>query len=247
MKAKAMKRALLLLGITAGACVHAQQAPAASCPPMSNVAQLSADGSVDVQQDVMRMTLSTSKQGSNANQVQKQLKQALDAALQLANAQAKPEALNVKTGNFNIYPSSNRNGQITVWQGSAELVLSGTDMARISAVADKIRTLTIANISFDMSKALRRKAEEQAQALAIADFRAKAQTIARSFGFSDYSLREVAVNANGNSNAWNSNAWQSEMRAMPLAANSEASDATLATQPGKTTVHVVVSGSVQMK
>ena len=184
MKAQAMKRALLLLGITAGACVHAQQAPAASCPPMSNVAQLSADGSVDVQQDVMRMTLSTSKQGSNANQVQKQLKQALDAALQLANAQAKPEALNVKTGNFNIYPSSNRNGQITAWQGSAELVLSGTDMARISAVADKIRTLTIANISFDMSKALRRKAEEQAQALAIADFRAKAQTIARSFGFS---------------------------------------------------------------
>lgn len=86
MKAQAMKRALLALGITAGACVHAQQAPAVSYPPMSNVAQLSADGSVDVQQDVMRMTLSTSKQGSNANQVQKQLKQALDAALQLDNA-----------------------------------------------------------------------------------------------------------------------------------------------------------------
>lgn len=206
----------------------------------SNVAQLSGEGSVDVQQDVLRITMSTTKQGADANTVQTQLKQALDAALLVAKPQAKAEAMDVQTGNFSMYPNRDRNGKITNWQGTADLVLSGKDLSRISAVAGKISTLTIADVGFDISKELRRKTEAEAQSLAIADFKSKADVIARNFGFSGYSLREVSVNADST--------YGGTQRWAPMKASRAADEgAPLSVEPGKTTVRVTVNGSVQMK
>lgn len=205
----------------------------------SNVAQLSAEGSVEVQQDVLRIVLSTTRQGNDAQSVQNQLKQAVDAALQVAKAQARPDAMDVQTGNFSLYPSHDRNGKISQWQGSAEVVLTGKDIARVSSVAGKINSMTVANVGFDISKELRRNTETQAQNLAIQAFRDKAQEITRSFGFSTYSLREVSVNSEGGYGG---------PRVMAMkAARSSMEDAPLPVEPGKSTVRMVVNGSVQMR
>ena len=205
-----------------------------------NVVQLSASGSVEVQQDLLSISMTTTRDGPDAGTVQNQLKVALDAALAEAKKSAQPGQLDVRTGNFSLYPRYTRDGKINGWQGTAELVLEGRDFARISAVAGKVQTLTMGNVMFSLSREQRTKVEAEAQSIAIERFKAKAADIAKSFGFGSYSLREVSVNANDQG-------FVPRGRAMAMEAKMSASDAPVPVEAGKSTVLVTVSGAVQLK
>jgi hypothetical protein len=69
-------------------------------------------------------------------------------------------------------------------------------VARITQAAGRIQTMTLGGVSFGLSREQRAKVEGEAQAQAIERFKARAEELARGFGFSGYSLREVAVNTN---------------------------------------------------
>ena len=208
--------------------------------PAQNVVQLSASGSVEVQQDLLSISMNTTREAPDAGTVQNQLKVALDAALAEAKKSAQPGQLDVRTGSFSLYPRYARDGKINAWQGTAELVLEGRDFARISTVAGKVQTLTMGNVTFSLSREQRTKVEGEAQSIAIDRFKAKAETIAKSFGFGGYTLREVSVNANDQS-------FVPRPRMMAMEAKAAASDAPVPVEAGKSTVLVTVSGSVQLK
>ena len=206
---------------------------------LQNVAQLSASGSVEVQQDLLSISMTTTRDGAEAGAVQTQLKQALDTALSQARQAASPGLMEVRSGNFSLYPRYGKDGKINGWQGSTELVLEGKDFARITGTAGKIQTLTLGNVSFALSREQRAKVEGEAQSQAIERFKAKAGEIARSFGFGGYTLREVSINAND----------QGPMprpRMAAMSAKSEMADAAIPVEAGKSTVLVNVSGSVKM-
>lgn len=207
---------------------------------LRNVAQLSASGSVEVQQDLLSITLNTNAGGADANAVQTQLKQALEAALAVARPAVLAGQLDVRTGNFSLYPRYDKNGKINGWQGSTELVLEGRDFTRITGTAGKIQTLTMGNVSFALSKEQRAKVEIEAQTLAIERFKAKALEVSKGFGFTGYALREVNINANDQG-------FQPRPRMVSMQAKSMESDSAVPVEAGKTTVMVNVSGSVQMK
>ena len=222
----------------AGAVAAYAQNPSA---PPQNVLQLSASGTVQVQQDLLVLTLAATKEAADAAGVQTQLKQALDAALAEARRAAQPQQMDVRTGAFGMYPRYGKDGKITGWQGRAELVLEGRDFARITATAGKIQTLAISNVAFGLSREARAKVEGEAQTQAIEQFKARAAELAKGFGFSNYSLREVAVNSN-------------EMLPGPrprmMAAEAKmgmSSDSAVPVEAGKAQVVVNVSGSVQMR
>jgi predicted secreted protein len=226
-----MAACLLALGSTA---LWAQ----AIQPPLQNVAQISASGAVEVQQDLLSIMMSTTRDGADAAAVQSQLKAALDAALTEAKKTAQPGLMDVRTGNFSLYPRYNKDGKINGWQGRTELVLEGKDFPRITAAAGKIQTLTLGNVGFALSREQRAQVEGQAQAQAIESFKAKANEVSRSFGFSSYTLREVAINAND----------QGPVRPRMMAMEAKAADSSpVPVEAGKSTVMVNVSGSVQMK
>lgn len=208
--------------------------------PVQNVVQLSANGSVEVQQDLLSITLNTTRDGMDAAAVQSQLKTAIDAALVEAKKLAQPGQLDVRTGNFSLYPRYGRDGKPNGWQGSAELVLEGRDFVRISTTAGRIQTLSVANVGFGLSREQRAKVEGDAQSLAIEAFKTRAAAIARSFGFSGYTLREVNVNAQ-------EPGFAPRPRMMAMESKAAASDAPLPVEAGNTTVIVMVSGSVQLK
>jgi predicted secreted protein len=224
---------LLVLTCTASA------QPNAPAPPQ-NVVQLSANGTVEVQQDLLTISMSTTREGADAAVIQTQLKTALDSALAEAKKAAQPGQLDVRTGNFSLYPRYGRDGKITAWQGTTELMLEGRDFARISAAAGKIQTLTLSNVAFGLSRDQRAKVEGDAQSLAIERFKARAAEIAKSFGFATYTLREVAVNAG-------EQGYTPRPRMMAMEAKSAVSDASVPVEAGKTTVMVTVSGSVQLQ
>jgi predicted secreted protein len=207
-------------------------------PPPQNVLQLSASGSVEVQQDLLSLSLTTTREGTDANAVQGQLKTALDAALTEARKAALPGQLDVRTGNFSLHPRYTQGGRISGWNGTAELVLEGRDFGRITQTAAKIQTMTLGGVSFGLSREQRAKVETEAQTIAIERFKAKAAELAKGFGFSGYSLREVSVNAND----------QGFPRPVRMAMEAKASsDSALQVEAGKSTVMVNVSGSVQLK
>lgn len=216
---------------------YAQNAPR---EPVQNVAELSASGSVEVQQDLLSISMNTTRDGADAATVQTHLKQALDTALAQAKQAASPGQMDVRTGNFSLYPRYGKDGKINGWQGSAELILDGKDFTRITSTAGKIQSLTMGNVSFSLSREQRAKVEGEAQSLAIAQFKQKASDIAKNFGFSSYSLRQVSVTANDQG-------YNPRPRMMAMAAKTESSDSSIPVEAGKSIVQVNVSGSVQMK
>lgn len=239
MYSKTIAKFSILAGAAALFCsvAYAQVSPMPKEP--ENVVQLSAAGQVEVQQDMLSISMNTQRDGTDAQQVQAQLKSALDAALTLAKQQAQPGAMDVRTGAFQLYPRYGRDGKMNGWSGNAELVLTGKDFARISSTAGKINTLTLSNVSFGLSRQAREEVEGRAQALAIERFQRRASDIAKAFGFAKYTLREISVNSNEDYG-------RPQPRMMAMAAKA-APESDVPVQAGKSTVQVQVSGSVQLR
>lgn len=224
---------LALTSWTAQAQLSAPGAP-------QNLANLSATAGVEAQQDWLSMNLSATREGADASTVQTQLKTALDAALSEARKAAQPGQLEVRTGNFGLYPRHTREGKIGSWQGSAEMVIEGRDFARIAALAGRIQSMVMGQISFGLSRELRAKTEQEAQGLAIEQFKTRAGEISRGFGFTGYTLREVSVQANAQGP-------MPRQRIMTMELSKTAGDTPVPVEAGKTLVQVSVSGSIQMK
>ena len=215
-------------------------ARAADAPPPQGVVSLASSASVDVTKDVLSVTFNTTREGADAAGVQSQLKQALDAALAEAKKVAHPGQLEVQTGNFSLTPRYTNKGAMNGWQGSTELIVEGRDMQAIAQLSGRITTLTISRVGYNLSRELREKVEGEVAAQAIARYRAKAADYARQFGYTGYTIREVNVGTS-ESPPFRPVAM---MQARALAAGS---DEALPVEPGKGTVMVSVSGTVQLK
>ena len=225
-----------LFALLAGACVAPALADAA---PPQGVLNLASSASVEVPRDVMAVTFSTTREGADAGAVQAQLKQALDAALAEAKKVARPGQLDVQTGNFALSPRYASKGGISGWQGSAELLVEGRDMAAIGQLTGRISTLTVARVGYSLSREVRDKAEADAAAQAIARYRAKAADYAHQFGYAGYAIREINVNGN--------EASPPRPLAMRMQAMSASGDQPLPVEAGNGTVVVNVGGTIQMK
>ena len=223
------------------ACASAAFAQNAPAPELRNVVQLSATGTVEVQQDLLVLNLATSKEAADAATVQTQLKQALDAALTEAKRNAQPGQLDVRTGPFGLFPRYGKDGKINGWQGRAELVLAGRDFARITGTAGQIQTLSVSAVDFSLAPESRTKAENAAQAQAVARFQERAATLAQAFGFGGYTLRSVAVHTSGQYPAPQPRMLAMAAKAAPL------EDAAVPVEAGKAQVSAQVSGEVQMR
>jgi predicted secreted protein len=231
--------ALLALALLEVSAVHAQptqaQAPA-------NVVQLDASGFKEVPQDWLSLRLNTTESGPDAGTVQNQLKAAIESALAVARAQAQPGQLEVRTGQFSLYPRYGSGGKINGWQGTSELLIEGRDFARISSTAGKISTLTMGGATFSLSREARQQLESEVQVQAIERFKARAAEVAKGFGFSGYTLREIAI-----SSVDQGGDGVVRPRAMAMEAKAAMSEAPMPVEAGKSMVNVTVSGSIQLR
>jgi predicted secreted protein len=235
--------------VAASLVVLLAQAASAQTPlPASpqGVLGLSASASIEVAKDLLAVTLATSREGAEANLVQAQLKEALDAALVEAKKAARPGQLEVQTGNFSIFPryasaTSSTKPAIRSWQGTVELVVEGRDMAAIGQLTGRITTLAIARVAYRLSREASQRVEGDVANQAIGAFRAKAALYAKQFGYDSAAVREVTVTTGDVSNAP-----APMMRAQRADAASPSGEA-LSVEPGKAVVSATVNGTVQMK
>jgi predicted secreted protein len=228
-----------VLAFAAAAAVlplHAQP----QVPVPQNVMTLSASATSEVAMDMLAISFSTTREGADAAAVQAELKRALDAALEQARKVARPGQVDVRTGNFALFPRyAPKGGGISGWQGTAQLQVEGRDMQAISQLAGRIQTLSIARVSHGLSRETRERVEAETTAQAIARFRERAHAQAKLFGFGGFTIREVQVGSDGMSPT---------IPVMPLRARamSAAADEALPVEAGKASVTSTVSGSVQM-
>lgn len=212
-------------------------AAAESAPQPQGVVGLAASATAEVTRDLLNVTLTTTRDGTDAAAVQSGLKQALDAALAEAKKVAKPGQIDVQTGNFSLFPRYSNKGVITGWQGTAELQVEGRDIPGIARLTGRITTMTIGRVGADLSREQRQKVESELTAKAIAAYQAKAAEYAKLFGYGGYVIREVSVGAN-----------EPVQYAMAprMAAKTAMADEALPVELGKGNVTVSVNGTVQL-
>lgn len=224
------------------------QGPATPAP--ANVVSLSASASVEVANDWLTIVLSSTREGSDAQAVQAQLRQALDTALAEARKVASPGQLEVQTGQFSLSPryappTQRAGGGVTPgglsgWQGTAELIVQGRDLPALTRLAGRINTLTVSRVGFSLSRQARDKVEAEVTAQAIARFSERAGNVAQAFGMRSWTLREVSVSGDEPQRPL----MQSMMRAS--AAPMGMAEAALPVEAGNALVTVNVSGAVQL-
>ncbi|MET0208525.1 MAG: SIMPL domain-containing protein [Burkholderiaceae bacterium] len=231
----------------AAATTVAALAPALSQaePARTDVLNLTASATTEVTRDLLVLRFSTAREGKDAGAVQNELKQALEAALVEARKVSKPGMVEVQGGNLSVYPRygqpklSSGSPQITGWQGSVEMTVQGKDLDAISKLSGRIQSMTIANVSYGLTREAREKAENDVVAQAISSYKAKASVYAQQFGYKGFQIGEVNVNADPGPMMVNSA--MSRMKAMSASA-----DEALPVESGKATVTVTVSGNVVM-
>ena len=226
------------------ACVLAAAACGAQAEaPRHGAVNFSATAHREVVQDELTVVLEAVKEGAQAAEVQAELKRLLEAALAEARALTKgaaPEAVSVQTGGFHLYPRYASNSRINGWQGSAQLIISGTDAGKVSSVSGKLNQLNITQVRYGLSRALREQHEASLTSEAIRQFRTRAGQLAVDFGMKGYTLGTVSVSSTDAG---------FEGRPMPMMTMAKASaapmaDAALPVAPGKGVLTITVAGDV---
>lgn len=239
---QAWAAALALCLASQGAAAQATAAPAPG-----NVVSLSAGASAEVANDWLTIVFSTAREGSDAQAVQVQLRQALDTALAEARKAARPGQVEVQTGAFALHPRyapatprANGAAGIVGWQGAAELIVQGADIPALTKLAGRIQTMTISRTGFSLSRQARDRTEAEVTAQAIARFSERADAVTRAFGMRSWTLREVTVSGDEPVRP----VMQAMMRAS--AAPMAMAEAALPAEAGNALVTVTVSGAVQL-
>lgn len=206
----------------------------------SNVVHFASSASQEVTQDQLTITLQAMREGAQAAEVQSGLKQAMEAALAEARKSVHGQGMEVRTGGFSVQPRYNNNGKVNGWQGFAQLVLEGTDVARISQTAGRLNQLNVINVSYGLSRGLREQYESALTSQAIARFKTRAAQIAKDFDMKGYTLGDVSVSST--EPGFEPRPYM--MKAMN--ARSEAADAAVPVEPGKGLLSVMVNGQVTL-
>ncbi|MFX1762737.1 SIMPL domain-containing protein [Paraburkholderia sp. A1RI-2L] len=205
----------------------------------AGVLSLSAQASAEIPQDVVTITLFYEQEAKDPASLTTTLNQRADQALQKAKGVA---GVTARSGQFSIYPSTDRDGRISAWRGRTEVVLESHDFAAASKLAGDIASvMQVGNVQFSLSPEAQRAAEQKLSGQAIASFREQAAANARAFGYSSYTVRDVNVGHQGVMPRpimmMNARAMSADAKAAPP----------MPLEGGTSTVTVNVSGSVQMK
>ncbi len=229
------------MALVLGALSPGLQAQSPVPPPEpAQLLNLSASAVQQASQDWLRVVVRTTLDGADAMGVQRQLKKALDEALQQLGQQVQPRQLEVSTGAFGVQPRYSDKGRVIGWQGQADLVIEGRDFARIAQAVAQVPRMPVESAQFSLSREGRQKLEAEVQSQAVQNFRQRAQALARDFGFAGYTLRQVNV----------SSAERPEpvvQARMMVTADAAPAPSPIPLVAGKDEVRITVSGSIQLR
>ncbi|MGB6008492.1 SIMPL domain-containing protein [Castellaniella sp.] len=158
-------------------------------------ATLSAQASEEVQQDTVVVTLAAEVTGASQTQVSDQLNGRLDAVMKQAKGH---DGIEARSGNYRIWPMTDRDGRISEWRGHAEILLESRDFPAASKLAAQLADrMPIAGMSFSVSRERQAAEERKLMLQAVKAFQDRAQALTQALGFSAYRLYNVDLGGEG--------------------------------------------------
>ena len=107
------------------------------------------------------------------------------------------KGVEVRTGNYNVWPNTGSKGKIAGWRGQGEVILESKDFEAAAALASKLSDKTaISSISFSLSRCARGRGAQAAQGSG-ASLQDRALAAANAFGFSGYRLSKLELGGSG--------------------------------------------------
>ncbi len=206
---------------------------------LRDVLSLDATVFAEVVPDLAFVTLTAEAQGVDSALITREVQAAINAAL----TQAKEiKGIEARTGAFSTQQKWNSKGVRDGWTVRAELIIKSKDFATLGTLAGKLsqQKLMITNTGFEMSRELREREEAALIERGIDAFCSKAVIAMKSFGFANYTLREV----NLGSITGDAPSVQPKMIMRSVAAAPQAES--MAIEGGKTVLTLSVNGSITM-
>lgn len=205
------------------------------------VVAIDATATRDVENDVLELTFTVTKQAADSADVQEFLKEQVKLALAIITPLKKKDEVEVETTGLSISPRYGKKSELVGYWGSATLVVRGTDTATISKIGGEVTSMPIADISQTVSRKLRESMETELIAEAIGNFTAKAKQITQLFGYNDYEIEAVNVSVSDD------NGYRPKGGSRMMALSVSAAPEAVQSEAGKSALVGNVRGSILLK
>ncbi len=206
-------------------------------PPPQDILELSASAISEVPADIAVVTLTVVREGTDVAA----LTQEADAVLNRALTEGRTTpTVTGASGGFSTQPRTDRQGNTTGWSVHGDLIFRSHDFAALGKLAGRLTGagygMQVTSSNFEVSQELRQNEEGELINRAIAAFKVKANVATKALGYASWTIREVKVGSDGN------------VGARPMMARAMTAGSTsMPLEPGRVSLDVEVTGSVQMR
>ncbi|WP_434633963.1 SIMPL domain-containing protein [Chromobacterium sp. CV08] len=230
MKSSRLKPALLC-------CLLAGAAPLAAAEGIQ--LNLSANAQRDIANDQITATLYVQQSNSQAATLADRLNRITASGLAQGRAYNHVE---LSSGSYSTWPSYDKNGKISGWQGRSEILLKSKDFTQAAELIAKLQqTMLLEGVQYGVSDQARRRAEQDMIPEAIANLKGQAEVAARALGKNVVSIQQLDIGQQ-------SHGFRPPVMMMKAAmAGAEANVSQPDLQPGQSQLQLQVSGKVELK
>ena len=186
----ARQLSIVLLGLTllSGSAMAGQKAKT------YDRIQLSADASMQVENDTLIAQLYAQREGSDLSQLADEVNRKITQAVQRVK---QVEGVSLQTQGYQTYPVYQQQRQ-TGWRVRQSIRLESRDGVKLSRLLSELQSsLALDSLQYSISPAQRQSAEEQLIEQAIAAFQQRAALVTKQLGHSEYRLVEMQINTAG--------------------------------------------------
>ena len=193
--------------------------------------------------DQMRVQLVKESRGKSIEELNTQVIEAINQALE--KARATPSVKAYATG-INTNQEWDRNGRRDGWQVRGSLVLEGTDTAAVARLAGQLAgNLQVDGVNYQLSTTRRQTEENRLIKEAVEAFRTRATATASAFGYKGYEIRQIRLDTSHRSDSDSGGIYP-----LAAAARSEAAKSSMPSVPGQggdTTITLTARGTIELR
>ncbi|CCG19047.1 conserved hypothetical exported protein [Taylorella asinigenitalis 14/45] len=150
--------------------------------------------------DYVELILRKELSGKDLDSMTKEINKAMDEVIQ--KAKEFPD-LEISTNNYNFWKeysgryssSESFKPENIIWNVQGSVIVASSDHKKVEEFIKSIGTTMIPdNINFSLTPEARKKAESEILQQAADEFKAKADTVTKAFGFTSYTIGKVTMN-----------------------------------------------------
>jgi predicted secreted protein len=198
--------------------------------------QLSANASMQVENDTLSAQLYVQREGSELAQLADDVNLRISQAVERVK---KLEGIELQTQGYQTYPVHQQQ-RMTGWRVRQNIRIESQDGAKLSQLLGELQpSLALESLQYNISPAKRDAAEEQLIGEAISTFQKRAALVTKQLGRSDYRLVEMNISTSGEP------VQPVRMRAGVMAM--EAAVAPPSLEAGSQTIRVDINGAIELQ